>query len=128
MQVNQNKIIEQFKFLFDNNEENKVPRTKTKLLYKEAFDKVEMRRAEREINPNKTKLMQKYISENNVSKYNDSINPNKNNKKNNNSDNSNSNLSSIYEHKSHLEKSSSRSSFKSSFRSDNSRSQSLEKK
>ena len=127
VQVNQNKIIEQFKFLFDNNEENKVPRTKTKLLYKEAFDKVEMRRAEREINPNKTKLMQKYISENNVSKYNDSINPNKNNKKNNNSDNSNSNLSSIYEHKSHLEKSSSRSSFKSSFRSDNSRSQSLEK-
>ena len=96
-------------------------------MYKEAFDKVEMRRAEREINPNKTKLMQKYISENNVSKYNDSINPNKNNKKNNNSDNSNSNLSSIYEHKSHLEKSSSRSSFKSSFRSDNSRSQSLEK-
>ena len=97
-------------------------------MYKEAFDKVEMRRAEREINPNKTKLMQKYISEKNVSKYNDSINPHKNNKKNNNSDDGNNNLSSIYEHKSHLEKSSSRSSFKSSFRSDNSRSQSLEKK
>ena len=126
--IPQNKIIEQFSFLFDTNEQEKVPRAKTKTLYKEAFDKVEMRRAEREINPNKTKLMQKYISEKNVSKYNDSINPHKNNKKNNNSDDGNNNLSSIYEHKSHLEKSSGRSSFKSSFRSDNSRGQSLEKK
>ena len=80
-----NKIIEQFSFLFDTSVEDKVPRAKTKVLYKEAFDKVEMRRAEREIHPSKTKLIQKYaISDKGIQKI-----KIENNKKNNNNCNNN---------------------------------------
>ena len=134
--ISQNKIIEQFSFLFDTNEEEKVPRAKTKTLYKEAFDKVEMRRAEREIYPSKTKLIQKYaVSDKGIMKVNidghkkNSVN-NENNKKNSNNHifkNYTGNglinsLNVIQENKS------SSSSGRSSIRSYNSGSKSLEKK
>ena len=113
--IPQNKIIEQFSFLFDTNEQEKVPRAKTKTLYKEAFDKVEMRRAEREIYSSKTKLMQKYVSDKGIDKYNI-----ENSKKNNEND-CNKKLNVIQENKS------SSSSGRSSDRSYNSGSKSLEK-
>ena len=58
------KINEEFNFLFDSNCRVKPKRcetSKTKIYYKEAFDKVEMRKAEREINSTKNKLLQKYV-------------------------------------------------------------------
>ena len=119
--IPQNKIIEQFSFLFDTNEEEKVPRTKTKTLYKEAFDKVEMRRAKRENYSSKTKLIQKYVSEKGIDKYNiENSKKNNINKKNNEND-CNKKLNVIQENKS------SNSSGRSSDRSYNSGSKSLEK-
>ena len=58
------KINEEFNFLFDSNCRVKPKRcetSKTKIYYKEAFDKVEMRKAEREINSTKNKLLAKYV-------------------------------------------------------------------
>lgn len=69
------KINEEFNFLFDSNCHTKHPKrcetSKTKILYKEAFDKVEMRKAEREINSNRNKLLSKYLysSEKSVAHY-----------------------------------------------------------
>jgi hypothetical protein len=119
--IPQNKIIEQFSFLFDTNEQEKVPRAKTKTLYKEAFDKVEMRRAKRENYSSKTKLIQKYVSEKGIDKYNiENSKKNNINKKNNEND-CNKKLNVIQENKS------SNSSGRSSDRSYNSGSKSLEK-